>query len=43
VVDFKTDLDLTSSVAVYAHQVAVYLEALRRVTGRPAEGALLRA
>ena len=43
VVDFKTDLDLTSSVAVYAHQVAVYLEALRRVTGRPAEGVLLRA
>ena len=41
VVDFKTDVDLTGSVAVYSHQVAVYLEALRRVTGRPARGVLL--
>ena len=43
VVDFKTDLDLTANIAVYAHQVAVYLEALSRVTGRPASGVLLRA
>ncbi len=43
VVDFKTDVDLTGTVAVYAHQVAAYLEALRRVTGRPASGVLLRA
>ena len=41
VVDFKTDVDLTGSVAVYSHQVAVYLEALRRVTGRSARGVLL--
>ncbi len=43
VVDFKTDVDLRGNVAVYAHQVAVYLEALRRVTGRPASGVLLSA
>ena len=42
VVDFKTDVDLTATVAVYARQVALYLEALRRATGRPARGALLR-
>lgn len=43
VVDFKTDVDLGGSVAAYARQVALYLEALRRATGRPADGALLRA
>ena len=43
VVDFKTDVDLAANLAVYTHQVAAYLEALRRVTGRPASGVLLRA
>ena len=43
VVDFKTDIDLGPGLEVYARQVAVYLEALTRATGRPAAGALLRA
>ncbi len=43
VLDFKTDIELGASTALYARQVAVYLEALRRATGRPARGALLRA
>ncbi len=43
VLDFKTDIELGGSTALYARQVAVYLEALRRATGRPARGALLRA
>ncbi len=43
VLDFKTDIDLRGGRDAYARQVAVYLEALRRATGRPARGALLRA
>ena len=43
VVDFKTDIDLGASLELYTRQVAVYLEALTRATGRPATGALLRA
>ena len=43
VVDFKTDIDLGGSVPAYARQVALYLEALRRATGRAATGAVLRA
>ena len=43
VLDFKTDVALGDSVPAYARQVALYLEALRRATGRPARGALLRA
>jgi ATP-dependent helicase/nuclease subunit A len=43
VLDFKTDVALGDSVPAYARQVALYVEALRRATGRPARGALLRA
>ncbi len=43
VLDFKTDVELAGSLAAYTRQVALYLEALRQATGRPARGALLRA
>ena len=43
VVDFKTDIDLRAGVEPYRRQVALYLETLRRATGRAAVGALLRA
>ncbi len=43
VVDFKTDLDLGTNLELYTRQVALYLEALTRATGRPATGVLLRA
>jgi len=39
VVDFKTD---ASSLARYTRQVQWYVYALRRLTGREAEGRLLR-
>ena len=42
VVDFKTDVALGGTVEAYTRQVAVYLEALSRATGRPASGTLLR-
>ncbi len=43
VLDFKTDIALGDSVPAYERQVALYVEALRRATGRPARGTLLRA
>ncbi len=42
VVDFKTDLELGVSTETYVRQVAVYLEAVQRATGRSAHGALVR-
>ncbi len=42
VVDFKTDVEITGREAVYQRQVALYVDAARRVTGAPVEGALLR-
>jgi ATP-dependent exoDNAse (exonuclease V) beta subunit len=41
VVDFKTDVALTAD-EVYRRQVALYVQALTRATGRPARGVLLR-
>ncbi len=41
VVDFKTDVDVSERQAVYAHQVRLYVEAIARATGEPAEGCLL--
>ena len=43
VVDFKTDIDLRTGVEPFRRQVALYLETLRRATGRAAVGMLLRA
>ena len=42
VVDFKTDVEITGREAVYQRQVALYIDAARRVTGARVEGALLR-
>ena len=42
VVDFKTDVEITGSEAIYQRQVALYMDATQRVTGARVEGALLR-
>jgi ATP-dependent helicase/nuclease subunit A len=42
VVDFKTDIEIASAQAAYKQQVALYVEAVRRATGLPATGVLLR-
>jgi ATP-dependent exoDNAse (exonuclease V) beta subunit len=42
VVDFKTDAEIGDSEEAYRRQVALYVEALTKATGRPARGVLLR-
>jgi ATP-dependent exoDNAse (exonuclease V) beta subunit len=42
VVDFKTDIEMASAQDAYKQQVALYVEAVRRATGQPATGVLLR-
>jgi ATP-dependent helicase/nuclease subunit A len=42
VVDFKTDIEIASAQDAYKKQVALYCEAVRRATGLPATGVLLR-
>ena len=42
VVDFKTDIEIASAADAYKQQVALYVEAVRRATGKPATGVLLR-
>ena len=42
VVDFKTDIEIASAQDAYQKQVAMYVEAVRRATGKPARGVLLR-
>ncbi len=42
VVDFKTDVEITGSEAIYQRQVALYMDAAQRATGATVEGALLR-
>lgn len=42
IVDFKTDVELASAEPIYRRQVALYCEAARRATGKPARGVLLR-
>jgi ATP-dependent exoDNAse (exonuclease V) beta subunit len=42
VIDFKTDAELGVSADAYRRQVALYADALSRITGRPARAALLR-
>jgi len=41
VVDFKTDAELGDHLPRYEAQVAVYVAAVARATGEPAEGVLL--
>jgi ATP-dependent exoDNAse (exonuclease V) beta subunit len=42
VVDFKTDIEIASAQDAYKQQVALYVEAVKRATGKPATGVLLR-
>ena len=42
VVDFKTDIEIASAQDAYKQQVALYVEAVKRATGQPATGVLLR-
>jgi ATP-dependent exoDNAse (exonuclease V) beta subunit len=42
VIDFKTDIEIASAQDAYKQQVALYVEAVKRATGRPASGVLLR-
>ena len=38
VVEFKTDVEMVSAEEAYRQQVAIYVEAVARATGRPATG-----
>jgi ATP-dependent exoDNAse (exonuclease V) beta subunit len=42
VVDFKTDIEMVNAQDAYKQQVALYCEAVKRATGQPAAGVLLR-
>jgi hypothetical protein len=42
VVDFKTDVEMGAVQGAYRRQVALYVDAIARATGRPARGVLLR-
>lgn len=42
VVDFKTDIEMVNAQDAYKQQVALYCEAVKRATGKPANGVLLR-
>jgi ATP-dependent helicase/nuclease subunit A len=42
VIDFKTDQEIGESLDTYRRQVALYVEAIRRATGQPATGVILR-
>lgn len=42
IVDFKTDIEIASAQDAYKQQVALYVEAVKRATGQPATGVLLK-
>ena len=42
IVDFKTDIEIASAQDAYKQQVAMYVEAVKKATGQPATGVLLR-
>jgi ATP-dependent exoDNAse (exonuclease V) beta subunit len=42
IVDFKTDVEIAAAENAYRHQVALYVHAVTRATGRTARGVLLR-
>jgi ATP-dependent exoDNAse (exonuclease V) beta subunit len=42
VIDFKTDIEIVSAQDAYKQQVALYADAVSKVTGRPAAAVLLR-
>jgi ATP-dependent exoDNAse (exonuclease V) beta subunit len=42
VIDFKTDIEIVTAQDAYQRQVATYVEAITRATGRPATGLILK-
>jgi len=42
VIDFKTDIEIATAQDAYVRQVSIYLDAVRRATGRPATGLILK-
>ena len=42
VIDFKTDIEIATAQDAYVRQVSTYLDAVRRATGRPATGLILK-
>jgi len=42
VIDFKTDIEIATAQDAYVRQVSIYLDAVRRATGQPASGLILR-
>ena len=42
VIDFKTDIEIATAQAAYEQQVALYVDAVSRATGKPATGIILK-
>ena len=42
VIDFKTDIEIATAKDAYVRQVSIYLDAVRRATGQPAAGLILK-
>ena len=42
VIDFKTDIEIATAKDAYVRQVSMYLDAVRRATGQPAAGLILK-
>ena len=42
VIDFKTDIEIATAQDAYLRQVAIYMEAVRRATGKTVTGVILR-
>jgi ATP-dependent exoDNAse (exonuclease V) beta subunit len=42
VIDFKTDVEIATAQDAYVRQVSLYLDAVRRATGQPATGVILK-
>ena len=42
VIDFKTDIEIATAQDAYVRQVSIYLDAIRRATGQPAQGLILK-
>ncbi len=42
VIDFKTDIEIATAQDAYVRQVSIYLDAVRRATGKPATGLILK-
>ena len=42
VIDFKTDIEIATAQDAYVRQVSIYLDAVSRATGQPAQGLILK-